>query len=117
MNFQAALTYGLPGARVAKALADWQGNELPGEYYQMLNASGEDIGLLLKAFGLEVPAKIYIKRPEDGVEAGTPPGSPVLSAPLPAAGPGEDVRSTVLASRSSPPRFAHPGRETETMKH
>ena len=56
MNFQAALTYGLPGARVAKALADWQVNELPGEYYQMLNASGEDIGLLLKAFGLEVPA-------------------------------------------------------------
>ena len=45
-------TYGLPGARVAKALADWQVNELPGEYYQMLNASGEDIGLLLKAFGL-----------------------------------------------------------------
>ena len=59
MNFQAALTYGLPGARVAKALADWQVNELPGEYYQMLNASGEDIGLLLKAFGLEIPAKIY----------------------------------------------------------
>ena len=52
-------TYGLPDARVAKALADWQVNELPGEYYQMLYASGEDIGLLLKAFGLEVPAKIY----------------------------------------------------------
>ena len=52
-------TYGLPGARVAKALADWQVNELPGEYYQMLNASGEDIGLLFKAFGLEIPAKIY----------------------------------------------------------
>ena len=52
-------TYGLPGARVAKALAAWQVNELPGEYYQMLNASGEDIGLLFKAFGLEIPAKIY----------------------------------------------------------
>ena len=52
-------TYGLPGARVAKALADWQVNELPGEYYQMLNVSGEDIGLLFKAFGLEIPAKIY----------------------------------------------------------
>ena len=52
-------TYGLPGARLSKALADWQVNELPGEYYQMLNASGEDIGLLFKAFGLEIPAKIY----------------------------------------------------------
>ena len=91
MNFQAALTYGLPGARVAKALADWQVNELPGEYYQMLNASGEDIRLLLKAFGLEVPAKIYIKRPEDGVEAGAPPCSPVLSAPRPASDAGGEA--------------------------
>ena len=52
-------TYGLPGARVAKALADWQVDELPGDYYQMQNVDVDDIGLLLKAFGLEIPAKIY----------------------------------------------------------
>ena len=52
-------TYGLPGARVAKALADWQVDELPGDYYRMQNIDGDDIGLLLKAFGLELPAKIY----------------------------------------------------------
>ena len=52
-------TYGLPGARVAKALADWQVDELPGDYYRMQNVDGDDIGLLLKAFGLEIPAKIY----------------------------------------------------------
>ena len=52
-------TYGLPGARVAKALADWQVDELPGDYYRMQNVGGDDIGLLLKAFGLEIPAKIY----------------------------------------------------------
>ena len=54
-------TYGLPGARLAKALAEWQVTELPGDYYQMLNASGEDIQLLFRAFGIEVPAKIYTK--------------------------------------------------------
>ena len=52
-------TYGLPGARVAKALADWQVDELPGDYYRMQNVDGDDIGLLLKAFGLEIQAKIY----------------------------------------------------------
>ena len=52
-------TYGLPGARVAKALTDWQVDELPGDYYRMQNIDGDDIGLLLKAFGLEIPAKIY----------------------------------------------------------
>ena len=52
-------TYGLPGARVAKALADWQVDELPGDYYRMQNVDGDDIGLLLKAFALEIPAKIY----------------------------------------------------------
>lgn len=54
-------TYGLPGARVAKALADWQVDELPGDYYRMQNIDSDDIGLLLKAFGLEIPAKIYTK--------------------------------------------------------
>ena len=53
------MTYGLPGARVAKALADWQVVELPVDYYRMQNVDGDDIGLLLKAFGLEIPAKIY----------------------------------------------------------
>ena len=53
--------YGLPGARVAKALADWQVDELPGDYYRMQNIDGDDIGLLLRAFGLELPAKIYTK--------------------------------------------------------
>ena len=54
-------TYGLPGARLANALREWQGTELPGDYYQMLNASDGDIVTLFKAFGIDVPAKIYTK--------------------------------------------------------
>ena len=54
-------TYGMPGERVARALADWQAVELPGDYYQMVNATGDDIRLLFRAFGIDVPAKIYTK--------------------------------------------------------
>ena len=54
-------TYGLPGARLANALREWQVTELPGDYYQMLNASDGDIVTLFKAFGIDVPAKIYTK--------------------------------------------------------
>ena len=54
-------TYGLPGARLANALREWQVTELPGGYYQMLNASDGDIVTLFKAFGIDVPAKIYTK--------------------------------------------------------
>ena len=54
-------TYGIPGARLASALREWQVTELPGDYYQMLNASEGDIVTLFKAFGIDVPAKIYTK--------------------------------------------------------
>ena len=54
-------TYGLPGARLANALREWQVTELPGDYYQMLNASDGDIVTLFKAFGIDVLAKIYTK--------------------------------------------------------
>ena len=54
-------TYGIPGARIAKALADWQVDELPGEYYRMLNISNGDIMMLFKAFGVDIPAKIFTK--------------------------------------------------------
>ena len=56
-------TYGIPGARIAAALRDWQVNELPGEYYQMMNATGDDIKTLFKAFGIDIPAKIYYNFP------------------------------------------------------
>ena len=42
-------------------LREWQVTELPGDYYQMLNASDGDIVTLFKAFGIDVPAKIYTK--------------------------------------------------------
>lgn len=54
-------TYGIPGARLVKALADWQVDELPKGYLRMLNVTGEDIKAVLNAFGIEIKPHIYTK--------------------------------------------------------
>ena len=55
-------SYGIPGARIARALREWKACELPGgEYYQMLDVDGEDIGAILKAFGVNVTPQAYTK--------------------------------------------------------
>ena len=54
-------TYGISGERIATALREWQVNELPEGYYQMLNATGNDITTIFKAFGIDIAAKIYTK--------------------------------------------------------
>ena len=54
-------TYGIPGARLVKALADWQVDELPRGYLRMLNVTGEDIKTVLNAFGIEIKPHIYTK--------------------------------------------------------
>ena len=54
-------SYGMPGARLAAALRDWQACELPGGLFQMLNASGDDISALLAALGIEITPRIYTK--------------------------------------------------------
>ncbi len=54
-------SYGIPGARLSKALRDWQITELPGGYYQMQNAGNKDLEALLKAFGLTLERQLYTK--------------------------------------------------------
>ena len=54
-------SYGMSGARLSAALRDWQVLCHPGEYYQMLNASGEDICRILAAFGIDNADRIYTK--------------------------------------------------------
>ena len=53
---------GIPGARIARALREWKACELPdGEHYMMLDADGEDIGTILRAFGVDVTPQAYTK--------------------------------------------------------
>ena len=54
-------SYGMSGERLSKALREWQVLCQPGEYYQMLNASGEDIRRVLSALGVACGSRIYTK--------------------------------------------------------
>ena len=55
-------SYGIPGARIARALREWKACQLPDEeHYMMLDADGEDIGTILRAFGVDVTPQAYTK--------------------------------------------------------
>ena len=54
-------SYGMSGERLSKALRDWQVLRQPGEYYQMLNASSEDISRVLAAVGVSNEDVLYTK--------------------------------------------------------
>ena len=52
-------SYGISGKRLAEALKNWQINELPGSYYQMLSNGSPDLKLILNAMGITLPNKIF----------------------------------------------------------
>ena len=54
-------SYGMSGARLSAALREWQALRHPGDLYQMVNSSGEDIRRVLSALGVSLPPAIYTK--------------------------------------------------------
>ena len=54
-------SYGMPGERLSAALRDWQALRHPGDLYQMVNSSGEDIRRILSALGVDLRPAIYTK--------------------------------------------------------
>ena len=54
-------SYGLPGHRLSKALLNWQVEQLSAEYFRMVNVASDDIKLILKTFGLDLPLKLYTR--------------------------------------------------------
>ena len=63
-------SYGIPGARIARALREWKVCELPDEeHYMMLDADGEDIGAILRAFGVNVTPQAYKKGELTGLKS------------------------------------------------
>lgn len=54
-------SYGMSGERIAKALKDWQVLCHPGELFQMLNSSNEDIRCILSALNVNLKPMIYSK--------------------------------------------------------
>ena len=54
-------SYGMSGERLSAALRDWQVLRHPGDLYQMVNSSGEDIRRILEALGVVLRPAIYTK--------------------------------------------------------
>ena len=54
-------SYGLPGKRLSTALANWQVDLLPGDYYRMLNSSADDLRMILNGLGVDLPCKLFTR--------------------------------------------------------
>lgn len=54
-------SYGLPGSRLQKALLDWQVEEISDEYYRMVNVDSDDLKIILNAYNLDLPLKLFTR--------------------------------------------------------
>jgi transposase len=54
-------SYGMSGNRLAYALLNWQVEQLSDEYFRMVNSDSVDLKVILKAFGLNLPAKLFTR--------------------------------------------------------
>ena len=54
-------SYGIPGNRLSKALLNWQVEQLSDEYFRMVNVDSDDITLVLDAFGINLPFKLFTR--------------------------------------------------------
>lgn len=52
---------GLNGERIQQALNKWKVDRLPGELYRFMDVDDPDLQLILKAFNIEIPAKLYTR--------------------------------------------------------
>lgn len=50
---------GLSAARIHAALNKWKVDALPGDLYRFMDADDPDLKLILAAFGIDIPAKLY----------------------------------------------------------
>lgn len=54
-------SYGISGYRLAHALLNWQVEQLSDEYFRMVNTDSDDLKVILKAFGLNLPARLFTR--------------------------------------------------------
>lgn len=50
---------GLSGKRIQEALNKWKVDRLPGDLYRFTDIDDPDLSLILKAFGINIPPKLY----------------------------------------------------------
>ena len=52
-------TMGLSGERIQRALNKWQVEQLPSDYYKFMNIDDPDLKLILDAFSIKIPLKLF----------------------------------------------------------
>jgi len=61
---------GLSAERVQKALNKWQIDKMPGDYYRFLNIDDPDLKIILDAFDIKIPYKMFQRGELKGIKTG-----------------------------------------------
>jgi hypothetical protein len=56
---------------ISVALNKWQVEKMPGDYYRFLNIDDPDLKLILDAFNIKIPYKMFQRGELKGIKTGT----------------------------------------------
>lgn len=62
---------GMSGERIQGALNKWKVDALPDDLYRFMDIDDPDLALILKAFNIEIPAKLYRRAELKSIKTGT----------------------------------------------
>ena len=62
---------GMSAERIQQALNKWKVDKLPDDLYRFMNVDDPDLALILKAFNIEIPAKLYRRGELKAIKTGT----------------------------------------------
>ena len=62
---------GMSGERIQRALNKWKVDALPGDLYRFSDVDDPDLALILKAFNIDIPPKLYRKAELKSIKTGT----------------------------------------------
>lgn len=62
---------GMSGERIQTALNKWKVDALPDDLYRFMDVDDPDLSLILKAFHIEIPAKLYRRAELKAIKTGT----------------------------------------------
>ena len=62
---------GMSGERIQAALNKWKVDALPDDLYRFMDVDDPDLSLILKAFNIEIPAKLYRRTELKEIKTGT----------------------------------------------
>ena len=61
----------MSGDRIQKALNKWKVDALPDDLYRFMDIDDPDLALILKAFSIDIPLKLYRKAELRTIKTGT----------------------------------------------